>query len=132
MTGDRVVESDKVRGGCVWQRTLFCEGKPIRMGLCHCGDCRKASGSDFIHFAVRPREHLEMTGNGCSYAERKFCPTCGSRILGGMRGEVEIQLDGLDSPPVNFKPFYELWVKRREDWLKPLADVVQFDQDRPS
>jgi hypothetical protein len=125
--------SDEFTGGCMCGSVRFSvKGKPIRVGLCHCGDCRKASGSDFIHFAVWPREQFQMTGKLSFYAERNFCPTCGSRVFGGMNGEVEIQLGCFDSPPVNLKPIYELWVKRRENWLEPLAGVDQFEQDRPS
>jgi hypothetical protein len=128
----RQVEKDELTGGCLCGSIRFSvKGKPVRVGLCHCGDCRKASGSTFIHFAVWPREQFQMTGNINSYAERNFCPKCGSRVFGGMNGEVEIQLGCIDDPPVNLKPIYELWVKRREDWLRPLADVGQFDEDRP-
>ena len=45
-------------------------GDPFRIGLCHCKDCRKASGSTFSAFAVWPLEAFETTGIVNSYGDR--------------------------------------------------------------
>jgi hypothetical protein len=45
--------------------------------------------------------------------------------------EAEIKLGSLDTAPTLLKPSYELWVKRREPWLRPVEGAEQFDEDRP-
>ena len=44
--------------------------------------------------------------------------------------DVEIRLGSLDMAPTDLEPTYELWVKRRENWLHPLPDTEQFEEDR--
>ena len=36
----------------------------------------------------------------------------------------------LDEVPTDLAPEYELWVKRREDWIQPLPWADQYDEDR--
>lgn len=43
----------------------------------------------------------------------------------------EVKLGTLDDAPTNLPPTYELWIKRREGWLFPIAGAEQFDEDRP-
>lgn len=48
----------KRTGGCyrwvfMWGSTRYTlSGEPLRSGICHCLDCRKASGSHFTPFGV--------------------------------------------------------------------------------
>lgn len=46
--------------------------------------------------------------------------------------EAEVKLGTLGEAPTFLPPTYELWIKRREPWLKALADAEQFDEDRPT
>ena len=43
---------------------------------------------------------------------------------------VEIKVGSLDMAPSDLEPTYELWVKRREGWLRPLPGAEQFEEDR--
>jgi len=45
-------------------------------------------------------------------------------------GEVEIRVGSLDMAPTDLEPTYELWIKRRENWLPPVQDTEQFLEDR--
>ena len=55
-----------------------------RIGVCHCRLCQRWSGALFACFAV-PAESLSVSGKVVRYAssdfaERAFCPKCGSHL----------------------------------------------------
>ena len=117
-------------GSCLCGAVAYeVEGEPLRVGLCHCADCRKSSGSAFVFFAVWPRPAFSHGGEIASFAGRSFCPVCGSRLFCLRDDEAEIRLGSLDSPPTDLAPGYEVWIKRRELWLHPLSGADQFAED---
>ncbi|MER8456256.1 GFA family protein [Mesorhizobium sp. M0027] len=118
-------------GGCLCGAVRFrLKGQPLRVGLCHCQDCRRVSGSAFNFFAVWPRTSFEGTGDLKSFAGRSFCPKCGSRVASLRDDEAEIMLGSLDEAPANVIPQYELWIGRREGWMHVLPWADQFEGDR--
>jgi hypothetical protein len=122
--------SDVHLGACRCGKVQFEVCGPPRVGLCHCTDCRKESGSVFVTFGVWPRSAFACTGTFQTYEGRSFCPQCGSRLFCVNTEEAEIRLGSLNEAPLPFGPEYELWIKRRETWLPRLSEVVQYDQDR--
>ena len=130
--------TDNVReGGCACGAVHFkAEGEPLRVGLCHCMDCRKALASAFMGFTVFPRAAVQLTGDtgrwlSKRWYERHFCRQCGSRVAGvdTNSDEIELPIGAFDDVGL-FTPQYENWVVRREPWLTPL-DVPQNRHDRP-
>jgi hypothetical protein len=120
-----------LKGACrCGQVSLSVRGEPIRVGICHCTDCRQESGSAFTFFGVWPAPQFEQDGETVEYDGRRFCPTCGSRLFSTDEDEAEIKLGILTDAPTNLNPTYELWVKRREPWLRPLEGAEQHDEDR--
>ena len=118
-------------GGCLCGMVRFkILGEPIRVGLCHCADCRKTSGSAFSTFAVWPRGAYEGPGELSVYDGRSFCSNCGSRVVHLRDDEAEIMMGSLDMAPSSLVPQYELWVGRREHWLAPVPGIDQHDGDR--
>ncbi|WP_312407071.1 GFA family protein [Rhizobium sp.] len=105
-------------------------GDPKRIGICHCTDCRQESGSAFTFFGVWDADQFETRGETAEYAGRHFCPTCGSRLYSANDDEAEIKLGILSDAPTPLTPSYELWVKRRESWLRPIENAEQFNEDR--
>ena len=61
---------------------------------------------------------------------RRFCPTCGYRLFAVDEDEAEIKPGSLADAPTGLVPTYELWIKRREPWLRPLEGAEQFGEDR--
>lgn len=119
-------------GQCLCGRVRYrVRGEPLRVGLCHCADCRKESGSVFTVFAVWPRHSFSSDGDVSVFAGRSFCPICGCRLFNLTDDEAEIRIGGLDQAPTGLTPTYEVWTKRRETWLTPLHGHDQFDGDRP-
>ena len=119
-------------GSCLCGKVQFSvKADPNRIGLCHCTDCRKESGSAFASFGIWPSHAFEATGEVQYFNGRGFCPTCGGRVFSQPEDdEIEIRLGSLDMAPTDLEPTYELWVKRREDWLHPLEGKQQFEEDR--
>jgi hypothetical protein len=104
-------------------------GEPYRVGLCHCLDCRKHSGSLFHASAIFPEGSVTITGETREYAGRHFCPRCGSSVFGRSGDEVELSLGALDAPD-QFVPTYELWTIRRESWLPEFPVKKRYERDR--
>ncbi|MFD0915073.1 GFA family protein [Pseudahrensia aquimaris] len=120
-----------VQGGCVCGAVRFtADGKPDRVGLCHCLDCRKHHGAVFHASAVFAQDLVTIEGKTHHHEQRHFCPTCGSSVFSRSGKEIEIHLGALDAPD-QFKPTYELWTIRRESWLSPLPGALQFERNRP-
>jgi hypothetical protein len=105
-------------------------GDPVRIGICHCTDCRQESGSAFTFYGIWPAAQFEHTGEVSGFRGRHFCPRCGSRLFSLDEQEAEIMLGVLSEAPTALKPSYELWVKRRESWLRPIEGAEQHDEDR--
>lgn len=118
-------------GGCLCGDVRFiARGRPYRVGLCHCMDCRRHHGALFHASAIYPDRAVEISGDLRSYAGRAFCPRCGSSVLARSGDEVEVSLGALDAPD-RFTPTYELWTVRRESWLPPFPLPHHYDHDRP-
>lgn len=119
-----------VEGGCLCGKVRFrAHGEPLRVGICHCMDCRKHHGALFHASAIYPASDFSFAGEAGSYKGRHFCPACGSSVFGRTDEEVEINLGALDEPDL-FRPTYELWCIRRESWLPPFPDTEIFPGDR--
>ena len=112
------------------QVQISVRGEPVRVGICHCTDCRKESGSAFTFYGIWPAEQFEHVGEVSEFHGRHFCSRCGSRIFSADAQEAEIKLGILSEAPTLLKPSYELWVKRRESWLRPIEGAEQYDEDR--
>lgn len=121
---------DEVSGGCLCGAVrIVARGKPLRVGLCHCLDCRKHHGALFHASAIFPAPAVAITGTTGSFRGRHFCPACGSSVFSVTGDEVEVHLGALDETD-RFAPSYELWTQRREAWLPPFPGLRQFRGDR--
>ena len=105
-------------------------GEPTHVGRCHCGDCRKRSGSAFAIYGQWPRAAFELEGELTTFDGDAFCPTCGSRIGVVEDDGVEINLGTLDEAPFGLEPEAEIWVKRREPWLHAVEGASQHEENR--
>lgn len=123
---------DVFTGGCLCGKVrIEASGRPYRVGLCHCLECRKHHGALFYAAAVFPRDAVTIEGETGDYAGRHFCPDCGSSVFARSDDEIEIHLGSLDAPD-QLMPTYETWVERREPWLPPFPVKARFDRDRDS
>lgn len=121
---------DQIAGGCTCGNVRFvASGRPYRVGICHCLDCRKHHGAPFYAAAVYPSDAVSIEGETSSYSGRFYCPDCGASVFARSADEVEVHLGSLDEPD-KFKPSYESWTIRRAPWLSPFSGMKQYKRDR--
>lgn len=121
---------DHFTGGCLCgQVRIEASGRPYRVGLCHCLDCRRHHGALFNAFAIFPQDAVTLAGETAHHGDRHFCPRCGSSAFARSGDEIEISLGALDAPD-QLTPTYELWTIRREGWLPPFPGLKRYARDR--
>lgn len=121
---------DRYTGGCLCGDVrLVALGQPLRVGLCHCLDCRKHHGALFHAAAIFAEQAVTVAGPTQAYAGRHFCPRCGSPVFARSGDEVEVSLGALDAPD-QLRPSYELWTVRRESWLPAFPFMQLHERDR--
>ena len=110
--------------------------------LCHCGRCRKASGSAFFAYLlvrredfklVQGREHIrsfEAPVREAPPAYRtNFCARCGSPVPnpGGESPYIEVPAGLLDDDPL-IRPDRHIFVDLKSAWFKISDDLPQLDR----
>lgn len=110
------------------------EKEPDFIAVCHCLDCKRASGGEAATWFGVPEDDFTLTsGEPKAYPyvadsggklDRNFCPTCGSRLftsnLDSFPGLVFVQAGSLDHPEA-ITPKLEMFVKRRLPWVASLG-----------
>ena len=121
---------ERYTGGCLCGDVrIVATGRPYRVGVCHCLDCRKFHGALFHASAVFPEGAVAVEGETRDYAGRHFCPRCGSSVFSRTGDETEVNLGSLDAPD-QLRPTYELWTVRREAWLPPFPLARRYERNR--
>ena len=132
-----------IRGGCL------CGGVKMEIAraagsfeLCHCGRCRKASGSAFIPWLEARREdvHLLQGGDLIKTYEAPvresppgyricFCGRCGSPVpdLNAATPLLDIPAGFLDDDP-QIRPDKHIFVDVETTWFEITDDLPQFDK----
>ena len=121
---------EQFAGGCLCGAVRFvASGRPYRVGLCHCLDCRKHHGALFHASVIFPDDAVTVDGETRDYAGRFFCPKCGSSVFSRSGDEIEVNLGSLDAAD-RLTPTYELWISRRETWLPAFPVRHRYARDR--
>jgi hypothetical protein len=121
---------DRYRGGCLCGDVrIEALGRPHRVGICHCLDCRKHHGAPMQATAIFPAGAVMVDGDVREFRGRCFCPRCGSSVFARSGDEVEVALGALDEPD-RLTPTYECWTIRRESWLPPFTVHRSYPRDR--
>ena len=120
----------RFRGGCLCGDVrVVAEGRPYRVGICHCLDCRKHHGALFFAAAIFPENAVTIEGETREFRRRHFCPRCGSSVFAHYDDEVEVHLGTLDARD-QLDPTYECWTVRRESWLPAFPLARRYERDR--
>jgi hypothetical protein len=121
---------ERFTGGCLCGDVrVVASGRPHRVGICHCLDCRKHHGAPFHASAIFGEDAVTIEGETRDYRGRHFCPRCGSSVFARTGDEIEVGLGALDVPD-QLTPTYELWTIRRESWLPPFPDMTRHERNR--
>jgi hypothetical protein len=122
--------SETATGGCLCGAVrIEASGRPYRVGVCHCLDCRKHHGAVFHASAIFPESAVTISGETSEFRGRHFCPQCGSSVFSRSDDEVEVHLGALDEPS-RFAPTYENWTVRREGWLPAFPVLRRYPENR--
>lgn len=135
--------SKKFTGQCACGAVKYgFDTDPTFIAICHCTDCRRASGgamaiipavpeTDFTLFRGSPKSfHYNADSQTCAGEglDRVFCPDCGSRLytnnMKSMPGIVLVQVGTLDRPEL-IAPKLEMYTTSRLNWVPPL-NLPQF------
>lgn len=109
------------------------------MYYCHCGMCRKATGSSFAtNMLVKSDDFVIVAGRSVlrSYESspseyRHFCSECGSPIYGEAvvrPGLVSIRCGALDGDP-GVRPSSHIYTASKSSWFTISDHLSQFSED---
>jgi Uncharacterized conserved protein len=111
----------------------------VHHALCHCQDCRRASGGVAVSWGLVARDGLTITGNPKVYASsehgrRHFCGECGSSLFYTnaqiFPGQIDVQTATLDDPSA--LPLQaQIQTAERIRWMEDLGDLPSFDRFPP-
>ncbi len=117
---------------------------PEVMGVCHCKDCQRHSGSSFATMAEVDRSDFTFTAAAPSIytggvtesgnaAEIVFCPRCGSSIYTVLLNDPDrllIKVGTLDETDW-FRPEYHVWTEQKQKWIDVEQLQARGESDRP-
>lgn len=124
-------------GGCHCGAVRYeMSGEVAHHALCHCGDCRKASGAPAVAWAMAAADQLRIEGEVQTYASsehgrRLFCGACGTGLFytneAVFPGMIDVQsatLDAPDSIPLQA----QIQTAERIGWMAHLDDLPTFER----
>ena len=128
----------QIAGGCLCGKVRYsANAEPAFVGVCHCTDCQKYSGSAFSAVVGLPKDALSVEGNTTTYSkpadsgqpiERRFCPECGSPIVeaaAAMPGMVMIGVGTLDDASW-VKPGMQIFCDSAQSWVDLAGEMQRF------
>ena len=130
-----------LKGSCLCQSVQYeIDSELGPTMICHCENCRKASGSAYaINAAVESNKfHLNTGEKAIAEYEsspgvfRVFCQQCGSQLYSKrstMPEIIRLRLGTLDTA-VDIKPQAHIFVSSKASWHQICDDVPQF-AERP-
>ncbi len=130
-----------IEGGCHCGAVRYrIEGEPVRVGLCHCNDCRRHTGAPVVGWAIFRQEQMRASGDLATYASsehgrRQFWPRCGTSLfyLNDVifAGLVDVQVATFDNPDA-LQPVEQIQVAERIGWMKDAHELPTFERFPPN
>ena len=136
---DRSVPMRKHQGSCLCGEVRFeITGEFERFFLCHCGRCRKGSGSAHAAnlFSSNAKIHW-LSGEArirtfrapSTRHERSFCSECGSALPSiQMNGALLVVPAGSLDSAIEAQPDAHIFIASRANWDRRLEDVPRIDE----
>ena len=120
----------QIVGGCLCGRVRYkADTDPAFIGVCHCRNCQKTSGSAFGVVVAVPQPALTVQGQLKSFTDkgdsgkalyRRFCPSCGSSVLlesEAAPGMVMLNAGTLDDPGW-VRPGMQIYCDSAQPWVQ--------------
>jgi hypothetical protein len=133
----------KIEGGCLCGKVRYsADAKPAFVGICHCTDCQKESGTAFNVVVAIPQPALSIHGELNTFSargdsgkevQRRFCPECGSTITSepeALPGVSIVRVGTLDDTSW-IKPAMEIYCDSAQSWVQLTGDRQRFPKMPP-
>jgi hypothetical protein len=103
---------------------------PLKVSVCHCRMCQKASGGPLMAFARVAKESLRWTRgqpaafHSSNFVERHFCSACGTPLTyNWIEGpNISVSLGSLDDPEA-VRPILQYSVEHTLSWFRSIGDL---------
>lgn len=129
----------KHQGSCLCAEVRFeVVGEFDHFFLCHCGRCRKDTGSAHAANLFSSSAKIEWRSGEskirtCQVPDTRhvkgFCSTCGSAVpTVQMNGSLLVVPAGSLDSPIDVRPHAHICVASRADWDRSLEDVPQIEE----
>lgn len=126
-----------LRGGCHCGAIRYDMPETVHHHtLCHCADCRRASGAPAVSWGLVDRDRISITGEPRTYASsehgrRLFCGECGTSLFytneAVFPGQIDVQTATLDDPDV--LPIQaQIQTADRIGWMTHLDELPAFER----
>ncbi len=118
--------NERITGGCLCGQIRYClTASPTHSTMCHCVDCRRATGAQSVAWVTVPLEHFKLvqgapkTFHSSPGVHRTFCENCGTSLT--YRHEehssgMDITTGSLDAPE-QFPPTKDIFCRDRVAWV---------------
>ena len=131
----------KVTGSCHCGANAYeAEVKPGTIGMCHCADCQKLTGSAFraniqapaATFRLQrgtPKRYIKTADSGNKRCHA-FCGDCGGPVFASALEDpptYSLRIGALDQRYELGAPARQIWTERRLAWVCDLADVPEVE-----
>jgi len=114
------------------------KGPLMTMAICHCVQCRKASGAEFATngsvdsetFRIKRGEDLLVHYESSPGRYRVFCGRCGSPMFkrdDAIPHLVRLRLGVVDTV-IDQRPLVHVFVSEKAPWTEILDDLPQYDR----
>lgn len=127
-----------MEGGCHCGSVRYrVEGEPVYHAICHCSDCRRATGAPLVSWALYPNAQFQVTqGEAKAYASsehahRHYCADCGTSLFytnesmfPEMTDVQSATLDDPDAVPLGI----HVQTAERIGWMKNAHELPQFER----
>ncbi len=126
-------------GGCLCGAVRYeIRARFLQTTLCHCEDCRKASGAPVVAWSFFPTGSLIWTKGHPKVIrhaerERRFCGDCGSPLTffdPSIPELFEANTNTLDDP-ASYSPVDQCWVCDELPWTAQMHELPRFTHIAP-
>lgn len=123
------------------QLCIEVEGEPQGVGICHCLECQRRTGSAFATLASFAAP-FTVSGAAVEYVRRgdegsmfrfRFCPVCGTNLFHteeGQSGSVGVAVGAFADPSFP-APTISIYECRKHAWVGRPPGAIAFHKDPP-
>jgi hypothetical protein len=124
------------------QLSIEVHGEPLGVGVCHCLECQRRTGSVFAALAAfaapyevsgAATEYVRVGDQGARFTFR-FCAICGSNVFHTEQGREHSSVAvavGAFADPSFPAPQDSVYDCRRHPWVQLPAGALSYDKDPP-